>query len=66
MSRDNLKRLSRRTWCTKSIVPLKQMVAMYAWFHNKKLDFEGKHFELQYEAYTAKSRSASPTINVAS
>ncbi len=41
MIRDNLKRLSRRTWCTtKRPDKLELMLAMYAWFHNLSLDLK--------------------------
>ncbi len=39
MFRDNLKRLTRRTWCTTKLVPrLELMLYMYAWFHNLRLE----------------------------
>ncbi len=39
MVRDNIKTLSRRTWCTaKTIDELKQLLYIYAWFHNMYLD----------------------------
>ncbi len=39
MFRDNLKRLSRRTWATtKDPAKLELMLYMYAWFHNLRLD----------------------------
>ena len=39
MFRDNLKRLSRRTWATtKDPRMLEHMLYMYAWFHNLRLD----------------------------
>lgn len=39
MFRDNLKRLSRRTWCTTKVPAiLKDLMHMYAWFHNLKLE----------------------------
>ena len=38
MVRDNLKRLSRRTWCTtKKRACLKWMLDLYVWFHNQLL-----------------------------
>jgi len=38
MYRDNLKRLSRRTWCTtKRPENLQHLLYLYAWFHNEKL-----------------------------
>lgn len=38
MVRDNLKRLSRRTWCTtKKPERLQDLLDLYQWFHNKKL-----------------------------
>ena len=43
MFRDNIKRLSRRTWCTsKSIRHLKYFLAMYAWYHNCRLIYGSK------------------------
>ncbi len=43
MIRDNVKRLSRRTWCTtKRIDRLEAFVTMYAWFHNLWLDSKKK------------------------
>ena len=39
MFRDNLKTLSRRTWCTvKKPSRLKSLLYLYAWFHNLYLD----------------------------
>lgn len=39
MFRDNLKTLTRRTWCTtKTIDGLRSLLYMYAWFHNLYLD----------------------------
>lgn len=39
MFRDNLKRLTRRTWCTTKLVErLQLMLYMYAWFHNLRLE----------------------------
>lgn len=38
MFRDNLKRLSRKTWCTtKKIDRLENLLYLYAWFHNLKI-----------------------------
>ncbi len=43
MFRDNLKRLSRRTWCTtKKKARLEDLMNMYAWSHNTYLDRPGK------------------------
>ena len=39
MFRDNLKTLSRRTWCTaKRLEGLRHLLFMYAWFHNLYLE----------------------------
>jgi hypothetical protein len=38
MVRDNVKRLSRRTWCTtKKPGPLRDLLDIYVWFHNSEL-----------------------------
>lgn len=38
MARDNLKRLSRRTWCTtKRLEVLRNLLDVYVWFHNGEL-----------------------------
>ena len=39
MIRDNLKRLSRRTWCTtKKVYMLEHLLYVYAYFHNLVID----------------------------
>lgn len=39
MIRDNIKRLSRKTWCTtKKILRLEYFLNIYAWFHNLVID----------------------------
>ena len=47
MFRDNLKTLSRRTWCTsKRMERLELLMNMYAWFHNLRLDNKKKPVKL--------------------
>ncbi len=51
MFRDNLKTLSRKTWCTsKKIERLENLLYMYSWFHNKRLDRPRKRVHLAWEA----------------
>jgi hypothetical protein len=45
MIRDNLKRLSRRTWCTtKRADQLQNLLNIYAVFHNRRLSAKGTNF----------------------
>ncbi len=49
MIRDNIKRLTRRTWCTtKRPEKLELMLAMYAWFHNLRLDHKSGSIKLKW------------------
>ncbi len=53
MFRDNLKTLSRKTWCTaKKQSRLLCLLNMYAWFHNKRLDRPRKRVSLAWESRT--------------
>ena len=47
MFRDNLKTLSRRTWCTcKKVERLRDLLHIYAWAHNLRLDQPKKRAKL--------------------
>ncbi len=53
MIRDNIKRLSRRTWCTtKRPDKLELLLGMYAWFHNLKLDLKPAEITLTWNHVT--------------
>ena len=58
MFRDNLKRLSRKTWCTSKLIKyLKRMLYMYAWYHNCSL--EGEIVRLKKSVFSGPVNEAS-------
>jgi transposase-like protein len=53
MFRDNLKTLSRRTWCTcKRPDRLQLLMYMYAWFHNLWLERKKRPVHLDWSSFT--------------